>query len=204
MALEHSNLVLLFQAFDHQQKGYLTWQDWQELCNNVDLKDNECGHIFSLLDKDGDQKIGLDDFVNGFREAQEQDHSFFGSEVTREKELTSVSTAPHSSDKLSAHKCLDRSLQTLQLMCLSVENVNGATDRGHLPADKSSPLTKEDRKGCLQGTSFWTEKGFITEEHHENNPNAPLQTYNLESLPQERCVANNLPVEVICPGSALP
>uniref|UniRef100_A0A0K0D8D3 EF-hand domain-containing protein n=1 Tax=Angiostrongylus cantonensis TaxID=6313 RepID=A0A0K0D8D3_ANGCA len=55
----------LFNLCDAEGKGYLTEQDLQHVCPQLDQKDIE--FIFAQLDTDGSGKIEKEEFCNGFK-----------------------------------------------------------------------------------------------------------------------------------------
>ncbi|VDO96537.1 unnamed protein product [Heligmosomoides polygyrus] len=57
----------LFNLCDAEGKGYLTEQDLQHICPQLDQKDIE--FIFAQLDTDGSGKIEKEEFCNGFKKA---------------------------------------------------------------------------------------------------------------------------------------
>ena len=56
----------LFEACDVNKSGYIEREELRELCKELHLTDLEFEEIFNELDKDGDGKLGKQDFVQGF------------------------------------------------------------------------------------------------------------------------------------------
>ncbi|VDM76528.1 unnamed protein product [Strongylus vulgaris] len=62
-----SEVERLFNLCDSEGKGYLTEQDLQHICPQLDQKDIE--FIFAQLDTDGSGRIDKEEFCNGFNKA---------------------------------------------------------------------------------------------------------------------------------------
>ena len=58
----------LFRACDRQNRGYIDRTEFKELCTSFDIENGDADVIFTDLDRDGDQRINLEDFTLGFRE----------------------------------------------------------------------------------------------------------------------------------------
>ena len=58
----------LFQACDRHQRGYIDREEFAELCTSFHIDQVDADIIFCDLDRDGDQRINLQDFTSGFRD----------------------------------------------------------------------------------------------------------------------------------------
>ncbi|XP_041466327.1 ras and EF-hand domain-containing protein-like isoform X3 [Lytechinus variegatus] len=59
----------LFDACDLDGNGYIEWEELEMVCENLDR--DELEHIFEALDGDGDGRISITDFTEGFHSVSE-------------------------------------------------------------------------------------------------------------------------------------
>ncbi|XP_030848912.1 ras and EF-hand domain-containing protein homolog isoform X4 [Strongylocentrotus purpuratus] len=59
----------LFDACDLDGNGYIEWEELEVVCENLDR--DELEHIFEALDGDGDGRISITDFTEGFHSVSE-------------------------------------------------------------------------------------------------------------------------------------
>ena len=68
--MDEGRVRQLFTACDLNGSGFIEREDLLNLCADLDLEDQELDDVFHELDKNGDGKISVTEFVKGYESVQ--------------------------------------------------------------------------------------------------------------------------------------